>query len=108
MILFKCGKTVLGNCMLLTLNLFYTSNRNVDNHFVFVFQASPKRLNSFERVMCPRQARASIFTLAVFFYLGELGKQDWKADAISMSFYSKLFHWRTYFVKLGAKIQKFY
>ena len=54
MILFICGTLVLGNCKLLTLNLFFTSNRNVDNHFVSVFQASPKRLNSFERVMCPR------------------------------------------------------
>ena len=28
------------------------------------------------RVMCPRYAQASIFTLAVFFYFADFGKQD--------------------------------
>ena len=60
------------------------TKKNVDNHFVYVFQASPKRLSYFERVMCPRYAQASIFTLVAFFNLGDFGKQDRKADAIPL------------------------
>lgn len=56
--------------------LSYLNKENVDNHFVYVFQASPKRLSYFERVMCPRYAQASIFTLVAFFNLGDFGKQD--------------------------------
>ena len=70
--------------MFLVVFVWNIQKKNVNNHFVYVFQASPKRLNSFEWVMCPLYAQPSIFTLAVFFYLGDLGKQEWKADTIPL------------------------
>ena len=62
--------------ILYSANTNYNIKKNVGNHFVYVFQASPKRLSYFERVMFPRYAQASIFTLVAFFNLGDFGKQD--------------------------------
>ena len=105
MILFICGTLVLGNCKLLTLNLFFTSNRKRGQSLRLRFPGIAKHPNCFERVMCPRY-RVSIHLYSCSFLLfGDFGKQDRKADAISMSFYSKLYHRSTNFIKLGTKIR---
>lgn len=91
--------------------LFIISNNNTKNKrgqsLRLRFPGIAKHPNCFERVMCPRICVSIHLYSCSFLLFGDFGKQDRKADAISMSFYSKLFHRRTYFVKLGAKIQKF-
>ena len=77
--------------------LSYLNKKNVDNHFVYVFQASPKRLNCFERVLCPRYAQASIFTLVAFFNLPISENKIEKRTLFLMSFVLLSVHWRICF-----------
>ena len=66
--------------------LSYLNKKNVGKHPSY-----------FERVMCPRYAQASIFTLVAFFNLPISENKIEKRTLFPMSFYLLSVHWRTVF-----------